>query len=111
MNDLNLVVRDFFRASKLRAGNNLTMDTFFLHGLGHYIGLYVHDVGGYAGPLPVGGVITIEPGLYLPQEKIGVRIEDDYLITEKGLVKLSKEIPSAPDDIERLMSQTIRQPS
>jgi Xaa-Pro aminopeptidase len=111
MNDLNLVVRDFFHASKLRAGNNLTMDAFFLHGLGHYIGLYVHDVGGYGGPLPVGAVITIEPGLYVPGEKIGVRIEDDYLVTEKGLVKLSKDIPSDPDEIERLLSEASRRAS
>jgi Xaa-Pro aminopeptidase len=51
-------------------------------------------------------VITIEPGIYIPDEKLGVRIEDDYLVTETGLVKLSRKIPSDPDEIERVMSQS-----
>jgi Xaa-Pro aminopeptidase len=56
----------------------------------------------------VGSVFTIEPGIYIPAEGIGVRIEDDYLVTETGLVKLSGKIPSEPDQIERLMSQRAR---
>lgn len=105
MSDLNFTARDFMKASPLRAGNNLTLDNFFLHGLGHFIGLNVHDVGDYGSPLPVGSVITIEPGIYIPDENIGVRIEDDYLVTEKGLVKLSRNIAFLPDDIERLMAE------
>lgn len=105
MSDLNLAARDFMRASPLRAGNNLTLDNYFLHGLGHFIGLNVHDVGDYGAPLPVGSVITIEPGIYIPDENIGVRIEDDYLVTEKGLVKLSRNIPFLPEEIERMMKK------
>jgi Xaa-Pro aminopeptidase len=60
-------------------------------------------VGGY-GNLPVGSVFTIEPGIYIPDEKLGVRIEDDYLVTETGLVKMSRAIPSEADEIERLMT-------
>ncbi|MBI4747928.1 MAG: aminopeptidase P N-terminal domain-containing protein [Acidobacteria bacterium] len=105
INDLNRVVRDFFSQSPLRGGNNLPMDYFFIHGLTHYLGMNVHDVGDLTKPLAPGTVITIEPGIYIPDEKLGIRIEDDFLVTEKGLEKLSKNIPSKPDEIERLMAE------
>ncbi len=108
MSDLTLAARDAMRASPLRAGNQLTLDNFFIHGLGHFIGLNVHDVGDYARPLPPGSVITIEPGIYIPEERIGIRIEDDYLVTETGLVKLSGDIPSRPEAIEQAMRQARR---
>jgi Xaa-Pro aminopeptidase len=108
MSDLNDIVRSFFRDSPLRAhgrdGNEQTMDHFFIHGLGHYLGMEVHDVGDYSRPLMTGEVITIEPGLYITAEALGVRIEDDYLVTKDGVEKLSKDIPSDPDDVERLMA-------
>lgn len=62
------------------------------HGFSHFLGLDVHDAGLYDEPLPVGAVITVEPGLYLKSEGIGVRIEDNVLITEDGIVNLSKNI-------------------
>lgn len=65
----------------------------FTHGIGHFLGLDVHDVGDYTQPLSEGDVITIEPGIYIPSESIGVRIEDDYLITFDGNECLSKNIP------------------
>ena len=80
------------------------MDHFFIHGLGHYLGMDVHDVGNTNKPIQPGEVFTIEPGLYIPSENIGVRIEDDYLVTDHGLEKLSKAIPSDPDEIERLIA-------
>ena len=52
-------------------------------------------------------VVTIEPGIYLPEEGFGVRIEDDYLVTEKGLVKMSAKLPSEPDEIERIVRQRL----
>ena len=101
----NRWARDFLRASPLRGkdadGTEHTMDHFFVHGLGHYVGLDVHDVGDPSKPLAPGEVITIEPGLYLPAEGFGVRIEDDYLVTPDGLEKLSEDIPSDPSEIER----------
>jgi Xaa-Pro aminopeptidase len=93
------------RQSPLRDSKGRTLDNSFIHGLSHFLGMYVHDVGDYSRPLPVGAVITIEPGIYLPDEKLGVRIEDDYLVTESGLVKLSKNIPSDPEEIEKLMAK------
>jgi Xaa-Pro aminopeptidase len=69
------------------------LDHYFVHGIGHYLGLDVHDVGSYEEPLQPGDVITIEPGLYLRDEAIGIRIEDNYLITVQGVECLSEAIP------------------
>lgn len=76
---------------------------YFVHGIGHYLGLDVHDVGDYSTPLEPGDVFTIEPGIYIPAEKLGVRIEDDYVMTEDGVVCLSFDLPRQPDEIERWM--------
>ena len=81
------------------------MDHFFIHGLGHYLGMDVHDVGDTGKPIQPGEVFTIEPGIYIPSEKIGVRIEDDYLATEQGVEKLSRAIPSELGEIERLIAE------
>jgi Xaa-Pro aminopeptidase len=99
---LHRVAVETIKSSPLRDKQGNTLDRYFIHGLGHWLGMDVHDVGNYTN-MPVGGVFTIEPGIYIPEEKLGVRIEDDYLITEKGLVKLSRAIPSEPDEVERLM--------
>jgi Xaa-Pro aminopeptidase len=107
IHQLNLVAQGVMRASPLRDSKGNTLERYFIHGLGHWLGMDVHDVGSYS-DLPVGSVFTIEPGIYIPEESIGVRIEDDYLVTESGLVKLSGKIPSEPDQIERLMSHRAR---
>ena len=75
---------------------------FFNHGLGHPIGMDVHDVG-FNRPLEVGAVFTIEPGIYLQSENLGVRIEDDVLVTPKGGEWLSAGAPRTTADIERVM--------
>jgi Xaa-Pro aminopeptidase len=78
---------------------------YFIHGLGHYVGLNVHDPGDYSVPLAPGMVFTIEPGIYIPEEKLGVRIEDMFYVEKDGkLVRLTESLPQAPDEIERLMS-------
>jgi Xaa-Pro aminopeptidase len=74
------------------------------HGYAHSVGLQVHDVGGL-GVLDAGMVITIEPGLYFPDEKLGVRIEDTILITEKGHENLSVGAPKNVADVEALMKE------
>ena len=76
----------------------------FWHGLGHFVGLDVHDVGDYAAPLPAGAVLTIEPGIYLPQRDFGVRIEDEYLVTASGSEHLSRAIPRTVAEIEAVMA-------
>ena len=65
----------------------------FPHGFSHFLGLDPHDAGLYHEPLVPGSVITVEPGIYLPDEGIGVRVEDNVLITENGIQILSKNIP------------------
>lgn len=78
---------------------------YFIHGLGHYIGLNVHDPGDYNVPLAPGMAFTIEPGIYIPEERIGVRIEDAFLVDADGkLVKLSGALPSKPADVEKAMA-------
>lgn len=77
---------------------------FFLHGTSHWLGLDVHDVGSYRRKLVPGMVLTVEPGIYLAKESLGVRIEDDVLVTDKAPVVLSAGIPSDPDAIEALMA-------
>lgn len=109
MGTLTAAAHKAMRESSLRDSKGNTLDRYFVHGLGHWVGMDVHDVGSYGGPMPVGSVFTIEPGIYLAEEALGVRIEDDYLVTEKGLVKLSARIPSEPDAIEELMAKR-RQP-
>jgi Xaa-Pro aminopeptidase len=88
-------------------GNRLGQ--YFIHGLGHDIGLDVHDPGEYCKPLEPGMVITIEPGIYIPEEKLGVRIEDDVLITAAGYKLLSERLPRSPDEIEKIMAAAAEQ--
>lgn len=77
---------------------------YFIHGLGHPVGLDVHDLGD-SGPLEPGDVVTIEPGIYIPEESIGVRIEDVIVITEEGMRLMSAALPREITDVERAMAQ------
>ncbi|PYT65576.1 MAG: hypothetical protein DMG39_28690 [Acidobacteria bacterium] len=81
---------------------------YFIHGLGHNIGLNVHDPGDYCAPLQPGMVVTVEPGIYIPEENLGVRIEDDALITDSGYKLLSERLPRNPDEIERIMAEATK---
>jgi Xaa-Pro aminopeptidase len=69
--------------------------TYYPHATSHYLGLNVHDAGEYERPLEPGVVITVEPGIYIPEENIGIRIEDDVLITETGVTVLSRKLPGS----------------
>jgi len=78
---------------------------YFIHGLGHHVGLNVHDPADYTQPLAPGMVITIEPGVYIPEENLGVRIEDMILITKDGCEVLSRRLPRTVEAIERAMAE------
>lgn len=79
---------------------------YFIHGLGHYVGLAVHDSGSYTTPLQPGMVFTLEPGIYIPEEKIGVRLEDIFYVDQDGkLVDFTAALPHTADEIERSMKK------
>jgi len=103
-NSLNKFANDYIKAH----GKDLhgqPLDQYFIHGLGHYIGLNVHDPGDYKVPLGPGMAFTIEPGIYIPEENIGVRIEDDFLVDVDGkLIKLSAAVPSKAEEVEKAIA-------
>jgi Xaa-Pro aminopeptidase len=78
---------------------------YFMHGLGHVLGLDVHDVGLMHEPFAPGWVLTVEPGIYIPKEGFGVRLENNILVTENGPVDLMADIAIEPDEIEALMAK------
>ncbi len=81
-----------------------SLGRYYIHGLSHHLGLNVHDPSGPSRPLEPGMIITIEPGIYIPEENLGVRIEDDVLITPTGYKLLTARLPRSPDDIEKIMA-------
>ncbi len=78
---------------------------YFMHGTSHFLGLDVHDIGNRYLPMQAGMVFTCEPGIYIPEEGLGIRIENDILITEKGPVDLMAAIPVEANEIEELMAR------
>lgn len=96
-NGKNFVPKEKFDGKQKGLGEYMT------HGIGHFMGLDVHDAGDRTTPLKEGDVITIEPGVYIPEINMGIRIEDNYWITKNGAVCLSDMIPKEPHDIEKFM--------
>ncbi len=100
---LTKIARDYMNAH----GKNLNgepLGKYFTHDIGHQVGLDVHDPPAN-GPLVAGMVITIEPGVYIPEEKIGIRIEDVVWVTPSGAKVLSAALPKDPDEIEKALAQ------
>jgi Xaa-Pro aminopeptidase len=84
---------------------------YFVHGLGHGLGLNVHDPTDFYQPLKAGMIVTIEPGIYIRSENIGVRIEDDVLITADGHVLMTEKLPRNADEIEKVIADGRAHPS
>ncbi|MGY0374187.1 aminopeptidase P family protein [Clostridium sp. JNZ J1-5] len=81
------------------------LSRYYFHGVSHYLGFDTHDVGDREQVLKPGMLFTNEPGLYIPEEGIGIRIEDDILVTEDGYENLSKDIIKTVEEIEEFMSR------
>jgi Xaa-Pro aminopeptidase len=82
----------------------------FIHGFGHFVGLDVHDAGDTERPIPVGAVFTVEPGVYLPDQSFGVRIEDEVLMTDHGYRLLTAAIPRKLEDVEAWVARERQRP-
>jgi len=82
------------------------VERYYYHNVSHYLGLGIHDVGDTDAPIPENAVLTIDAGVYVAEEGIGLRVEDDVLITSDGCENLSIEIPKEIEDIERFMAET-----
>jgi Xaa-Pro aminopeptidase len=83
--------------------DNRAYRKYLYHGISHHLGIDVHDLGTRTSPIKAGMVFTIEPGIYIEEENMGIRIENNYLITSNGNKDLMKKIPITVEDIEALM--------
>jgi Xaa-Pro aminopeptidase len=103
--ELSQIARRYIQEHSGTLCGGESCNRYFIHGLSHWLGMRVHDVGDYSMPLAPGMVFTIEPGIYIAGEQLGIRIEDDILVTPTGAEILSAGAPRTIEDIERLMQQ------
>jgi Xaa-Pro aminopeptidase len=109
--ELHVTARDLLAEEAINLGlikDKAEITRYYYHGIGHYLGLDVHDVGRYdqqERQLEPGMILTIEPGLYIAEESIGIRIEDNILVTEDGYENLSAHLIKSVEDIEQFMTK------
>ncbi|MGH9771189.1 MAG: aminopeptidase P N-terminal domain-containing protein [Candidatus Acidiferrales bacterium] len=101
---LQQIVTDYFNTHG-RDKEGRTLGRYYIHGVSHHLGLDVHDPGDRTRPLEPGMVVTVEPGLYIPEENLGVRIEDDVLVAKGGYKLLTARLPRTPGDVEKVMAE------
>ena len=106
--NLQQIVIDYLRMHG-RDREGRTLERYYIHGVSHHLGLDVHDPGDRDRALVPGMVITVEPGLYIPEENLGVRIEDDVLVTADGYELLTARLPRTVDEIEKIMASPASQ--
>jgi Xaa-Pro aminopeptidase len=104
MSDMTKIARDYINSHGKDLHGN-TLGKYLPHGVSHHVGLDVHDASVPQANLAEGMVVTVEPGIYIPEENIGVRIEDVILVTEKGAKVLSAALPREPDEVEKAMAR------
>jgi Xaa-Pro aminopeptidase len=102
--ELRRIAYQTIEGSELRDAGGGRLGQHFIHGIGHFLGLEAHDPGGDDVSLEPGMVITNEPGIYIPDEALGVRIEDDHLVTAGGNENLSGDLPTGIDAVEGMMA-------
>ena len=106
--ELNQILIDYYKVELKKIGlieKDEDVFKYYFHGVSHHLGLDTHDVALREEPLTAGCIITVEPGLYILEEGIGIRIEDDALVTEDGVINLSSEIIKEISDIENYMAK------
>ncbi len=102
--NLQQIAEDYIDHSAGRDKEGRTLGRYFIHGISHFIGLDVHDPGDVNQSLQAGMVISDEPGIYIPEENLGVRIEDDVLVTPDGHKLLTARLPRSAAEIESIMA-------
>jgi Xaa-Pro aminopeptidase len=90
--------------------DNMAYRKYLYHGISHHLGIDVHDLGTRVEPIKEGMVFTIEPGIYIEEEQMGIRIENNVWITKNGNKDLMKNIPITVEEIESLMAQSNNTP-
>jgi Xaa-Pro aminopeptidase len=101
---LQQIVTDYFSThGEDKEGRPL--NRYYPHGVSHHLGLDVHDPGDRGRPLEPGMVVTVEPGIYIPEENLGVRIEDDVLVTKDGYRLLTARLPRNAEEVEKVMAE------
>jgi Xaa-Pro aminopeptidase len=85
--------------------DNRAYRKYLYHGISHHLGIDVHDLGPRVTPVQPGMVFTVEPGIYIEEEQMGIRIENNFWITKNGNKDLMKNIPITAEDIESLMKK------